>query len=116
MAHLTFTHPLGELLVIKGLEHQYLYELAYKYVGTTHIHDKREYHDVTKYDEILNKTDRFVCTVLSVLKIMNKYNTSEAVNYNVIAQYYFNSANDPTYSFVEPVELREELVFFLESR
>ena len=113
MSRLTFTHPLGELLAIKGLCHPYLYELAYKYIGTRHIHGKSEYPDVTKYDEIINKTRDFVYTVLSILKIMNKYNTSEEMNYNVVVQYYFNSINNPAYSFVEPVELREELVAFL---
>ncbi len=112
MSNLTFTHPLSMLLAMKGMKESYLYSLAYKYVGTHQIHDKSEYSDTNRHSEILNKTDDFAYTVLSILKILNKYNTSEDMNYKVLDQHYFNSSNDPAYSFVEPAELREELVDF----
>ena len=104
---LKFSHPLAELCAINGFYEQYLFPLLYNYVGTHVIHDKSEYSDPNRYNEILNKMYQFIFNTIPILSIIKPHNPSKELIYDVIKCRFFGNGD---YSFVTQTALREELV------
>ena len=107
---LKFTHPLAELCALKGFCQRELYPLLYNYVGTHVIHDKSEYSDPNRYDEIRTKVDEFIFNTIPLLSILKPHYPSNELIYDVVKCRFFGNGD---YSFVTPTELREELESFI---
>ena len=107
---LKFTHPLAELCALKGFCERELYPLLYNYVGTHVIHDKSEYSDPNRYDEIRTKVDEFIFNTIPLLSILKPHYPSNSLIYDVVKCRFFGNGD---YSFVTPAELREEIVSFV---
>ncbi len=109
---LKFSHPLAELSAIREFNETQLYPLLYRYVGTHIIHDRTEYSDPHRYDEIIEKTNRFIFHTKPLLYIISQFNPSDELIYEIVNNYFFNSS-DKSYSFVEPTELRHNIIDFI---
>ena len=109
---LKFSHPLSELCAMKEFYETTLYPLLYRYVGTHVIHDKTEYYDPQRYNEIKEKTDWFIFHTKPLLSIISPFNSSDELIYEIINNYFFNEF-DKSYSFIEPTELRQNIIDFI---
>lgn len=90
---LKFSHPLAELCAINGFYEQYLFPLLYNYAGTHVIHDKSEYSDPNRYNEILNKMDQFIFNTIPLLSIIKPHNPSKELIYDVIKCRFFGNGD-----------------------
>ena len=109
---LKFSHPLCELFWMNGFTEQYLFPLAYKYIGATTIHDKTEYSDPTHYDEIKNRLYTFIFECTPLLSILKRHKASQEQSYNIVNQYFFNRTNFNISDICENIALREELFVY----
>lgn len=109
---LKFSHPLAELCAIREFYETKLYPLLYRYVGTHVIHDRTEYSEPHRYDEIIEKTNKFIFHTKSLLSIMEPFNPSDKMIYEIVNNYFFNSS-DKSYSFVLPTELRHNIITYI---
>ena len=81
-------------------------------MGTHVIHDRTEYSEPHKYDEIIEKTNKFIFHTKPLLSIMEPFNPSDKMIYEIVNNYFFNSS-DKSYSFVLPTELRHNIITYI---